>query len=118
MNRRPLSITLLSYLLIVVGAGGFVVHFSEALKRHSMASDDILVLAVSLIAVVVGAFLLRGKNWARWLSIAWIAFHVVVSFFHSMREVAVHVVFLLVFAVVLFRPEANMFFRGSAATGE
>ena len=82
-----------------------------------MASDDILVLAVSLIAVVGGVFLLRGKDWARWLSIAWMALHMVVSFFHSMREVAVHALFLVVFAVVLFRPEANQFFRGRATDG-
>ena len=82
-----------------------------------MASDDILVLAVSLIAVVGGVFLLRGKDWARWLSIAWMALHVVVSFFHSMREVAVHALFLLVFALVLFRQEANQFFRGRATDG-
>src|SRR5271166_4504148 len=80
MNKRPLSITLLSYLLIAVGAGGFVLHFCESYKRHSIASDDVWVLAVSLIAIVCGVFLLRGKDWARWLSMAWIAFHVVQLF--------------------------------------
>lgn len=118
MNKPPLSIALLSYLLIVVGAGGFVAHLAEALKRHSIPSDDVLVLVISLIAVVGGVFMLRGKDWARWLSIAWIAFHVVVSFFHSMREVAVHLVFLVLFAVALFRPESNQFFSGRATTGE
>jgi hypothetical protein len=118
MNKRPLSITLPSYVLIVVGAGGFVVHFLEAFRRHSMASDDVLVLAVRLVAVVSGVFMLRAKDWARWLSIAWIAFHVVLSFFHSMREVAVHLVFLVLFAVALFRPESNQFFGGRATTGE
>jgi hypothetical protein len=118
MNKRPLSITLLSYLLIVVGAAGFVFHFSESYKRHSFASDDVLVLAVSLLAIVCGVFLLRGKDWARWLSMAWIAFHVVLSFFHSMREVAVHALFLLVFAVLLFRPAASQFFRRRALKGE
>ena len=73
-----------------------------------------MVLALSLLAVVGGAFLLRGRDWARWLSMAWIAFHVGVSFFHSMREVAVHALFLVVFAVVLFRPAANHYFRGLA----
>ncbi len=83
-----------------------------------MASDDVLVLSVSLAAIVCGVFLLRGKDWARWLSIAWIALHLVVSFFHSMREVTVHALFVLVFAVVLFRPAANQFFRGLSPSGE
>jgi len=118
MNKRPLSITLLSYLLIAVGAGGFVLHFCESYKRHSIASDDVWVLAVSLIAIVCGVFLLRGKDWARWLSMAWIAFHVVLSFFHSMREVAVHGLVFVGFAVLLFRPAANQFFRAPMPNGE
>jgi hypothetical protein len=118
MGKCPLSVTLISWLLIVVGAGGFVAHFYEAFKRHSLASDDVLVLAISLAAVVGGAFMLRGKNWARWLSIAWIALHVVVSYFHSMPEVAVHALFLVVFAVALFRPAANEFFRGLSPNRE
>jgi hypothetical protein len=48
-----------------------------------MAWDDALVLAVSLIAVGAGVFLFRAKDWARWLSIAWMALHVAVGFFHS-----------------------------------
>jgi hypothetical protein len=118
MGMRPLSVTLISWLLIVVGAGGFVAHFYEAFKRHSLASDDVLVLAISLAAVVGGAFMLRGRDWARWLSIVWIALHVVLSFFHSVREVAVHAVFLVAFAVVLLRPAANQFFRGLSPNRE
>jgi hypothetical protein len=118
MKKHPPSITLLSYLLIVVGAGGFAGHFYEAFKRHSLASDDVLVLAISLISVVGGAFMLRGKNWARWLSMGWIAFHVVLSMFHSMREVAVHALFLMVFAVALSRPAADKFFRSPSPNGE
>ena len=41
---------------------------------------------------------------------AWIAFHVVVSYFHSMQEAAMHLVFLVVFAAVLFMPAANRYF--------
>lgn len=117
MNKRPLSVTFLGYLLVAVGAAGFVLHLSESYKRHSMASDDILVITISLIAVVCGVFLLRGKNWARWLAIGWMAFHVVVSFFQSMREVAVHAAFLVVFAAVLFGTAANRYFRAGAQNG-
>ena len=37
-----------------------------------------------------------GHNWARWLLVAWLAFHVVVSGFHSMSEMAAHAVLLIV----------------------
>jgi hypothetical protein len=35
-----------------------------------------------------------------------------------MGEVAVHVLFLVVFVVVLFRKAANQYFRGRASDGE
>jgi len=41
---------------------------------------------IRIIAVVGGVFLLMGHNWARWLMLAWLAFHVAVSAFHSLSE--------------------------------
>ncbi len=116
MRERPLPVTIVSYLLIVVGAIGFVYHFSEL--KSSRPSEYVWILALRLLAVVAGLFMLRGKEWARWLSMAWITFHVVLSFFHSLGQVAVHVLVLVVFALVLFRPAANQFFRSRAPNVE
>jgi hypothetical protein len=116
MKRRPISVTIVSYLLIAVGAIGFVYHLAEL--KSSRPSEYVWVLGLRLLAVVAGVSMLRGKDWARWLSIAWIAFHVVLSFFHSMGQEAVHAVVLVVFAVVLFQPAANQFFRGRALDRE
>ena len=55
--------------------------------------------------------MLRGRNWARWLVMVWIAFHVVVSGFHSFPELAVHALLFVVFAYVLLRPQATEYFR-------
>jgi hypothetical protein len=55
--------------------------------------------------------MLRGNNWARWLALAWIAFHVVVSFFHSLQEVVVHSLLFMLIAYFLFSPEARAYFR-------
>ena len=115
MNKRPLSVTLLIYLLIAVGAIGFVYHLTEL--RSSRPSEYVWILGLRLLAIVCGMYMLRGKDWARWLSVAWMAFHMILSFFHSMREVAVHGLFLVVFAGVLFHPAANRFFRGAAPSG-
>jgi hypothetical protein len=41
---------------------------------------------------------------------AWIAFHVVLSAFHSLPQFAVHVLLLFVFAYILFQPIANRYF--------
>jgi hypothetical protein len=59
---------------------------------------------------------LLGHNWARWLLLAWLVFHVIVSAFHSPEEVAAHVVLLLLFAYFVFRPPASNYFR-SAPSG-
>jgi hypothetical protein len=113
MNKRPISVTVLGYLLIAVGTIGFVYHLTELKTSHP--SEYLWILALRLLAIVCGVYLLRGKDWARWLSMAWIAFHVVLSFFHSMQQVAVHTLVLVVFAVVLFRSAANRFFRADVA---
>jgi hypothetical protein len=65
---------------------------------------------------VSGIFLLRGQNWARWLALAWIVFHVALSAFHPLRELAVHVVLCAFIALVLFRPAAGRYFRGAEAS--
>jgi hypothetical protein len=54
-----------------------------------------------------------GQNWARWLALAWIAFHVVLSALHPIPELIIHAVFCAVFAWLLFRPEAARYFRGA-----
>ena len=69
-----------------------------------------MILFVRLLAIVCGVFLLRGRDWARWLAMAWIAFHVGLSYFHSTAQMAFHAVVLVIFAVVLFQPAANRYF--------
>lgn len=107
-NKRPISVTILACVYLAVGVGGFAVHFRELLARHT---DAVGIELTELTAIVCGVFLLRGQNWARWLALAWIAFHVILSAFHAIPELVIHAVFCAVFAWVLFRPEAAGYFR-------
>jgi hypothetical protein len=109
-NKRPISVTILAGVYLAVGVGGFAVHFRELLARHP---DAVGIEVTELTAIVCGVFLLRGHNWARWLALAWIAFHVVLSAFHAIPELAVHALFCAAFAWVLLRPEAARYFRGA-----
>jgi hypothetical protein len=109
-NKRPISITILACAYLAVGVGGFAVHFRELLARHP---DAVGIEVTELTAIVCGVFLLRGQNWARWLALAWIAFHVILSAFHGIPELVIHAVFCAVFAWLLFRPEAARYFRGT-----
>ncbi len=56
--------------------------------------------------------MLRASNRARWLSMAWIGFHVMISFFQTRVEVAVHTLVFAGFAVILFLPRSGEYFRG------
>jgi hypothetical protein len=110
MNRRPLSVTIVACVYLATGALGVAFHLAD-FKQHPFPYDAVLVEIISLIAVVSGAYLLLGRNWARWLALAWIAFHVVVSAFHSLREFAIHLMFCAVIAYLLFRPPSARYFR-------
>lgn len=111
-SKRPFSITGLAWLYILVGAAGFIAHFHGLLAHEQ---DVVWAELTEVLAIVAGVFLLRGQNWARWLAVAWIAFHVVLSAFHAWGEAAVHGVFFLAIAWLLFRPEAARYFRGGNA---
>ena len=70
--KRPLPVTILGGLFIVAGLTGLVYHLSEGPLDRGM----ILISMVRILAIVGGVFLLLGHNWARWLMLAWLAFHV------------------------------------------
>jgi hypothetical protein len=107
-KRRPLAVTILGWLYIGVGSIGFVAHLTDLL---AFQYDAIYIEFTELVAIVCGAFILRGQNWARWLALAWIAFHVVVSAFHAFPELAIHCLFCALIAWFLFRPETTQYFR-------
>ena len=104
-SRRPIAVTLIALVYIAAGAVGLVYHFGEW--------RDWWVELVRLLAIVAGVFLLRGQDWARWLALAWMAFHVAISFGHSAQQVAIHAVFLLVIGYFLYRPPTSLFFKPS-----
>jgi hypothetical protein len=109
-NKRPLSVMILGCVYIVVGTVGFAYHFAEFRARNAFRYDDFWVELVRLLAIIAGAFMLRGHNWARWLALAWIASHVILSAFHSWGEFAMHCLFCALIAWFLFRPDAERYF--------
>jgi hypothetical protein len=109
-NKRPISVTILACVYLAVGAIGFAYHFRELL---SLQQDIVWAEFTELLAIISGVFMLRGHNWARWLALAWIVFHVVLSAFHSSREFAIHGLFCAVIAWILFRAQAARYFRSA-----
>src|SRR2546428_4180404 len=113
MNKRPLSITVISWLFVAAGVIGLAYHATEFTADRPFQYDVVWVYFVRLLAILCGVFMLRGSNWARWLLLVWIAYHIILSAFHSLSEVLVHSLLLAVVAYFLFRPRASFYFRGT-----
>jgi hypothetical protein len=114
MTKRPLSVTVIGCLFVAVGAIGFAYHASEFNSQHPFEFVIVWALLVRLLAVLAGVFLTRGQNWARWLLLGWVAYHIILSAFHSVSQLVAHGLLFAVVAYVLFRPAASVYFsRGS-----
>jgi hypothetical protein len=109
--KRPLSVTILGLLLMVMGVVGFFYHLKELDLSSPFSNDAVLVLVVRLIAVAAGLLLLRASNIGRWLAILWMSYHVVLSFFHPVSELAMHLAFLALILVILFHPKVREYFK-------
>jgi len=108
LNTRPLSITILAAVYILVGAVGFFYHFRQAIPLNR---DGALIELTELLAFTAGVFLLRGHNWARWLALAWMGFHVILTAFVPLVPFLIHCLFFAVIAWLLLRPPARRYFR-------
>jgi hypothetical protein len=108
-KKPPVPVMILAIVYIGVGVIGLAYHFTELL---AFRYDGILIGLTEFLAIVAGAFMLRGQNWARWLALTWIAFHVILSAFHAFPEFVVHALFCAAIAWFLFRPDASRYFRG------
>lgn len=110
MKRRPLSVTIIGWLFILAGAVGLVYHLSDLSMRDPFPNDSVWVLVVRALAIAGGIFCLRGMNSGRWLLVAWMAYHVVLSYFHSVSQTVMHAILLGVIVVALFHPRASSYF--------
>jgi hypothetical protein len=113
--KRPFAITVVSWLFIAVGVATTVMHTRTSLM--SFHREDILIVALELVAVVAGIFMLRGENWARWVAVAWMAFHVVVGYLNGPQQVLVHGIIFAGITFLLFRADARAWFAPKPALG-
>jgi hypothetical protein len=114
-KKRPLVVTFIACLYILVGVLGFAFHLREFLVRDTFHVDVVEVEFTELVAFVSGLFLLRGHNWGRWLAVAWILFHVIFSAMEPDRGLMVHSVICVLIIWALFHPAANRYFRNQPA---
>ncbi|MFZ0632470.1 MAG: hypothetical protein WA399_07785 [Acidobacteriaceae bacterium] len=108
--KRPLAVTFVGWLYLVVNVIGLARHYSDVLPPHHI--EDLWIDLLRIIGVLAGAFLLRGAFWAPWLAIAWMAFHVWVGWLNGRIPGLVHSGFFLLILYLLFlRPDSRAWFR-------
>ena len=115
MNKRPHSVTAIGCIFIVAGVIGLAYHGAEFKAQRPFVYDSVWVLLVRVLAILGGVFLLRGSDWARWFLLIWIAYHVILSAFHSVFELITHSLLFAVIAYFLYRPRVSAYFRDMRA---
>ena len=115
MNKRPIAVTIIAFVYILTGVIGAAYHLTGFKLQLPFRYDIVWAGITNLIAILCGAYMLRGHNWARWLALAWIAFHVTLSAFNTLTELAIHSLFFVILAFFLFRPASTRYFQGGKA---
>ena len=105
--QRPYEVTVAGWLFIVVG----ILNTTYHLWKGAFDLWMVPILVLTLSAILAGVFLLRGARWARWLALAWVAFHVGVSALNSASAALPHVVLLLVIGYVLLGPPTSQYYQ-------
>jgi len=113
LNQRPIAVTVIACLYLITGAVSTAYHLSQFKAQQALAYDGLWAALVGLLALLAGVYLFRAANWARWLAVVWIAFHVILSAFHSFPQLVFHSLLCAAFAYFLFRPRANEFFNAA-----
>ena len=111
MRKTIPSIVVIGVLFLVLGVLDVWRGVAPLLSgQPRLATDDMQVLAIGVAALIGGTFLLRGRNWARWLLAAWMALHVAISIGQPIAFVA-HLAIFGFIAFLLFRSNASACFR-------
>ena len=103
---RPRSITIISWFFIIFGS---IALLSGVLPFRDLMSHWYVHLS-RILMIVAGVFMLKGQNWARWLLVLWIAFHIVISALNSIVALLLHVVIFSVILYFVFRRQSSFYF--------
>jgi hypothetical protein len=125
MKPRPTSITVISWILVVLGAISLITTtaaLNNPMAKELMARSPIptpvqyvMLYTGLLVTIISGVAMLKGLNWGRLLYVIWSAVGFVISTITSPIKIAIIPGLLLYLVIVffLFRPKANQFFAAT-----
>lgn len=108
-RERVVVVIACLYLLIGIGVGAMELPRLLAGEHEAIGME-----VAEALAVVIGVSLLLRQAWARWLAVAWMAFHVVIMLPDPEKALA-HLALCAVVAWALFRPESRSWFHRDVA---
>src|SRR5580658_10557018 len=109
--KRPVAVTVVGVLFILVGVVSTVMHMLEFRAHPPTWAMAVGICAVGVMGVVAGLYLLQGENWARWLALLWMEFHVAISVFEPIGVLVFHAALFVFFAYILLGREARAYFH-------
>ena len=122
MKKRPTSVTVIAWLLIVLGGLSIltttaVINNPTALELMGKSPLPIgvqfaMTYAGLVVMIVSGVAMLKGRNWGRLLYVIWTAVSIVIGIFTTPIKAAMipGVVVFIIACFFLFRPRANEYF--------
>jgi hypothetical protein len=108
-HTRMWSVIVVAVIFLALGVLDITRGLAPLFASGHMAADDVEVLAIGIAAIVGGVYVLRGRNWARWLLAVWMVFHVAISIGQPKQFIA-HLAIFGCIAFLLFRPAASASF--------
>ena len=111
MSKRPYEVTVVSWILIVVGVVSIAANASALKPPQAFDPANLAILGVRLLGLLSAVFMLLRRQWALWLALAWIAFHAVVGFLNSMGQGIIHALIFGLIGIALLRPDVRAWFR-------
>jgi hypothetical protein len=126
-KQRPTSLTVIGWIFIVLGGLSAVATLFtynspevQAIMEESplsVATQYTMMIAGLAASIAAGIGILKGQNWARYLYVGWslIGFAVTIATSPLTASMIPGLVLFLVFAIFLFRPQANEYFTQRSA---
>lgn len=123
MEKRPTSLTVIAWLLIVLSVLGLIGIFmmsSNPLVAAKMAEMHMplpMLQAWSVLGTVVNLIcaygILKGLPWSRVLYVVWGVIGIVVGFYISPQKasIVISLIILVIFSIFLFGEKANVWFQ-------
>ena len=123
MNTRPKSVTVISWLLIIMASISIVssaltYNNPDVVKLMELSAIPItmqyMIMAVGLLIMIIsGIGMLYGKNYARILYVSWTPIAIIISLLTSPAKTMMipSIVLFLIIVFFLFRTESNIYFK-------